>query len=79
MQKKKLKKVKPVKSGEPVFVYTSVCHKVRATKVPLVKVGLEEAKEATGMGKFRCTECNKPCKCTRSKNKPENKAEEVLQ
>lgn len=81
MQKRNKKSQKPkpaVRLGEPVFAYTSVCHGARATKTPLLKVGLEEAKDTTGMGKFRCTECNKPCKCTRSKNTPSPKTEEVI-
>lgn len=86
MQKKSKKPQKTkrvIKHGEPVFLYFSVCHNVRATKEPLVMDGgraiggLGAAPEttATGLGHFRCSQCGKPCKCTRTRNTP--KTEEV--
>lgn len=78
--KKPAPKSKPLrKVGEPVFSYTSVCCNVQATKQPLImptdkRVGdfgsAPEEREGT-LGKFRCSKCGKPCKCSRSKAKQE--------
>lgn len=67
-----------MKIGEPVFIYTSVCHGVRAVKPPVVmpqgrRVSAfgqapDPEGQVTGLGKFRCGECHKPCKVTRSRN-----------
>jgi hypothetical protein len=70
---------KPKPLGDPLFRYTSTCHSMPATKAPLTKTP-----EAEGsLGTFRCTGCNKACKCTRSKFKAEvqqvGTAEGVLQ
>ena len=55
--------------GDPVFRYTSTCDSMPATKAPLLKTP-----EAEGtLGTFRCMGCNKPCACTRSKFKAEEK------
>jgi hypothetical protein len=87
MQKKSKKpqKTKRVaKLGEPIFLYSSVCHNVRATKEPLVMdagraiggFGISPETTATGLGRFRCGECGKPCSVTRTRNT--TKTEEVI-
>jgi len=81
-KKKQHQKSKPKvvrKPGEPVFRYTSVCCGMPATKQALVmptnnhigRLGAAPETEGASLGSWRCTKCNKPCKCTRSKNKPE--------
>lgn len=81
-QKNKRTPKRVVKLGEPVFLYFSVCHNAKATKEPLQmpagnRVGaFGAAPEAEGsLGGWRCSQCNKPCKCTRTRNTP--KTEEV--
>lgn len=63
-----------------VFAYFSVCCQAVAKKAPLVAAnktltsGLGARPEAEGtLGSWRCSACNKPCKCTRQKReaKPE--------
>jgi hypothetical protein len=67
-------------SKRSVYVYTSDCCRVPATKTPLVaannviKPYLGAAPEAEGtLGKFRCGACKKRCTVTRSLNKKEEK------
>jgi hypothetical protein len=65
---------------EPVFIYTSVCCKAQATKEPCVMpkgkgiggFGSKPEGEAT-LGSFRCSQCRRPAKVTRSLN-PEAKS-----
>jgi hypothetical protein len=74
-QKKGFKPVPKKKLGEPVFVYTSVCHGVRANKKPCV---IDDAtqfadrnKSEHSLGTWNCTLCRKACKVTRKPNKAE--------
>jgi hypothetical protein len=76
MSKKKAKPAPaPSKELVPVFLYTSTCHQAPATKGALempkgvgVK-GFGEKPEAEGsLGSWRCSQCNRPCKVTRSSN-----------
>jgi hypothetical protein len=61
--------------AEPVFLYTSMCCKSPATKEPCVMpkgkgiggFGSKPEGEMT-LGSFRCTQCRRPAKVTRSLN-----------
>lgn len=74
--KKRAPKSKPLrKVGDPVFNYTSLCCSARAMKQPLVMptdkaVGgfgaAPEEREGT-LGSWRCSNCGKTCKCSRTK------------
>jgi len=70
---KRQTKTLPTQTGEPKFLYTSVCCGMQATKTPCVRVDMKAA-ETQGLGKFRCPTCRKVTKVTRSKN-PLDKAE----
>lgn len=84
-KQKSKQKPKPVVAGEPVFIYTSVCHSVRATKTPVTMpqgraIGgfgssPDPEGQVQGLGHFRCTQCNKPCKVTRMRNDKAKKSE----
>lgn len=64
---------------DSVFIYTSTCCGVPATKPPCViekgqRVGAylgAKPKGETTLGSWRCTQCRKPCTVTRSLNKPQ--------
>lgn len=64
---KKKKIVKSKKVAGAVFVYTSVCCGKAAKKPALVAT---PEKEGT-LGHWRCTNCERPCKVTRSRVKEE--------
>lgn len=67
MKKQKQAK-KPVLKGEPAFIYTSTCCWVRAMKTPCFAFGMKSKEaETQGLGTFRCSQCSRPCKCTRMK------------
>lgn len=53
----------------PVYAYTSECHGAPATKKACSATNKKDAL-LQGLGKFRCTECKKPCKVSVSKAKP---------
>ena len=75
---KKQSKTIPVQKTPPVFSYTSKCCSTQAVKQPCFAFG-QKTKEAEtqGLGHFRCSTCQKPCKCTRHKNTAtEEKTEE---
>jgi hypothetical protein len=60
-------KNRPILRERPIFSYTSKCCNVQATKTPLLK---SEGADGT-LGSWRCSQCKKPCSCTRTKNKEE--------
>lgn len=77
MPKKNKSKKKSVRKARPAkFVYLSVCHNVQANKAPLTmpadnrigKLG-SSPKDADeqGLGGWRCGQCKRPCKVTRTK------------
>lgn len=69
---KRPKPAAPVKAGNPMFVYTSVCCVVKATKTPCWFVGKDSDEAKTqSLGTFRCGACGKKCKCNRTKFKTE--------
>ncbi len=60
--------------GKAVFVYTSVCCTAPAKKPAVVRSPEDKkAKEYSkcGLGVWRCTNCERVAKVTRSKNKEE--------
>lgn len=66
---------------KPVFVYISKCCNAPATKPPAVHYrSLEDAKDGTLGGSWKCTQCRKPCTCNRTKNPEllENQKQESL-
>lgn len=68
MPNKGPKKQRPVPAknlDDPVFVYTSACCGVRANKPALTKTPKAEGT----LGSWRCSQCGKPCKCSRAKYK----------
>lgn len=78
----KAKQSKPLrKPGEPVFRYVSVCCNAQATKQPCVMpadkgvggFGSAPEERNSTLGKFRCSQCGKRCKCNRSLAKQEEK------
>jgi hypothetical protein len=82
MSKKQSKKPAPVVVRDPLkdakFAYFSVCCNEVAKKTPLVAANritqtyLGAKPEAEGtLGSWRCSKCNKPCKCTRHVRKVE--------
>ena len=68
------KHVPATKPQDPVFLYTSVCCKVQAKK-PACKRKPEDKAEnkfsESPLGSWRCSQCEQPCKVTRSKFKRE--------
>ena len=71
-------KVKLVKAQDaPTFLYSSVCCEVLAMKKACVKdvdVKFEDRKAA--LGSWRCSNCKRKCKVTRSLNKEGVKIEQ---
>jgi hypothetical protein len=79
---KPVPKKKPL--GEPVFIYTSVCHGVRANKKPcIVDVATQFSdrnKAEHSLGSWNCTFCRKKCSVTRKKNEEDrNDRQEIRQ
>jgi hypothetical protein len=75
MSKPKKVKIRPV--TDAVFVYVSACHSAQAKKAALtmpdgVGIGRElghvpKTENIQGLGGWRCSECNRPCKVSRSR------------
>src|SRR5208282_538996 len=62
------KKQKPTLKAKPVNVYTSTCCQAVATKPPCLYLGMRTKEaETQGLGSWRCSNCHKPCTCTRAK------------
>ena len=67
--KKQPSRAVPRQKTPPVFSYTSACCSVQATKSPCYSFGAKSKEaETQGLGHFRCTACQKPCKVSRHKN-----------
>lgn len=61
----------PRKKGVPVFIYTSNCCNVLATKEPCERT--QESREIhefsrSNLGTWQCGRCRKKCSVTRTKN-----------
>lgn len=75
MSKPKFKRpaAKPFDIKDAKFLYFSACHNVIAKKPSVTESARENEGKGT-LGSWRCSDCNKPCKVTRTKNeKPEVK------